>query len=557
MNSTCAIQITRNEMKKRILFCGEASYLNTGYASYYKEVISYLHSTNKYEIAELGSYASVDNKVNIPWRFYPVMPSDKASDEEKTRYNSSMSNQFGEYRFSEACLDFLPDIVCDIRDFWMLEFQERSPYRKYYKWIIMPTVDAAPQASNWMMTYASADACLTYSDWAGDVMKKAGLTNYQGSAPPSSHRGLRPLKNLVRPDILKDKKVIGTVMRNQRRKLYPDLFEAFKKFLQKVEKPEEYVLYCHTSYPDMGWDIPELLLKNGISNRVLFTYMCKETQRWFPHYFAGPEIPSPFKEGASAALTNVRNGVSSEQFAEIYNLFDVYVQYANSEGFGLPQVEAAACAVPVMAVDYSAMSSVVKKLNGIPLKPKAFYKEMETGCMRAVPDNDLTSEELKKFFELSSEKRKEIGDNCYTNFLEHYQWHKTGKVWEDVIDSIDVPSHEKTWFSNPEIIKPDPPLENYNEKSIDTVINHLIFGVLAMPERANSFLYQRLLRDLKYGYSNEASASVYCNDSSLHAGLASIKPFGYEQAYNVCYGLRMEKNQLEQIRARKLLGRNI
>ena len=29
-----------------------------------------------------------------------------------------------------------------------------------------------------------------------------------------------------------DCKIIGTVMRNQRRKLYPDLFEAFKKFLR-------------------------------------------------------------------------------------------------------------------------------------------------------------------------------------------------------------------------------------------------------------------------------------------------------------------------------------
>ena len=41
------------------------------------------------------------------------------------------------------------------------------------------------------------------------------------------------------------------------------------------------------------------------------------------------------------------------------NTFDLYVQYANSEGFGLPQVEAAGCGIPVASVDYSAMSSVV------------------------------------------------------------------------------------------------------------------------------------------------------------------------------------------------------
>jgi len=31
--------------KKRILFCGEATYLNTGYATYLREIISRLYST--------------------------------------------------------------------------------------------------------------------------------------------------------------------------------------------------------------------------------------------------------------------------------------------------------------------------------------------------------------------------------------------------------------------------------------------------------------------------------------------------------------------------------
>ena len=50
-------------------------------------------------------------------------------------------------------------------------------------------------------------------------------------------------------------KVIGTVMRNQRRKLFPELFEAFGKYLKKTQDKNTY-LYCHTSYPDNGWDLP-------------------------------------------------------------------------------------------------------------------------------------------------------------------------------------------------------------------------------------------------------------------------------------------------------------
>ena len=69
----------------------------------------------------------------------------------------------------------MPDVVCDIRDFWMLDFAERSPFRPYFKWAVMPTVDARPQARQWVATYASADACLTYSDWAGGYLRKINL----------------------------------------------------------------------------------------------------------------------------------------------------------------------------------------------------------------------------------------------------------------------------------------------------------------------------------------------------------------------------------------------
>ena len=152
--------------KKRILFCTEATFLNTGYSTYTREILNYLMSTNKYEIAEMAAYATDNDPraTDIPWKFYGVMPPENASEEEKQKFHSVPTNQFGEYAFERICLDFRPDIVCDIRDFWMLDFAERSPYRNFFKWCIMPTVDARPQARQWVATYQSADACLTYSD---------------------------------------------------------------------------------------------------------------------------------------------------------------------------------------------------------------------------------------------------------------------------------------------------------------------------------------------------------------------------------------------------------
>ena len=163
--------------KKRILFCSEATFLNTGYATYTREVLTYLLSTGKYELAELAAYGERNDPraAGIPWKYYGVMPNTesepKATREELEQYGSQPTNQFGEFLFEAVCLDFRPDIVCDIRDFWMLDFAERSPFRRFFKWCIMPTVDARPQARQWVSTYQGADARFTYSDWAGKVLE--------------------------------------------------------------------------------------------------------------------------------------------------------------------------------------------------------------------------------------------------------------------------------------------------------------------------------------------------------------------------------------------------
>ena len=62
--------------KKRVLFVSEASYINTGYATYSREVLKRLNATNKYELAEFSVYGSIDHKDRgtIPWRNYPNLP---------------------------------------------------------------------------------------------------------------------------------------------------------------------------------------------------------------------------------------------------------------------------------------------------------------------------------------------------------------------------------------------------------------------------------------------------------------------------------------------------
>tara|TARA_B100000519_G_scaffold180438_1_gene171956 strand:+ start:281 stop:1957 length:1677 start_codon:yes stop_codon:yes gene_type:complete len=553
--------------KKRILFCGEATFLNTGYATYNREILTYLHSTGKYELAELSAYGELNDARgdSIPWRFYGAMPNThsepKSSQDEINEYSSKATNQFGEWAFERVCLDFLPDIVCDIRDFWMLDFAERSPYRPYFKWCIMPTVDARPQARQWISTYQSADACLTYSDWAGGILEdqSGGKINYLGSAPPSAHPAYQPKdKKELREkyDLDPDAKIIGTVMRNQRRKLYPDLFEAFKMFLDKSEDKNFY-LYCHTSYPDLGWDIPELLHQHGIASKVLFTYICPETRMPFVSIFRGAVTESPYTNKFNAELSSVKSGASYEQLSDIINLFDLYVQYANSEGFGLPQVEAAACGVPVMSTDYSAMESVIRKLGGTPLPPQALYKELETGCFRAVPNNENTAKEFLKFFSKTDEERKYDIENTRKNFEEFYQWDKSGKVWESYFDSIEIPPIEQTWASQPLLQPSAPKIEvDYNKMTQSQVAKWLIVEVLREPRFLNTFFEARLTRDLIYNTSTASTGGMYFNEeSAAFEGRNTRQPFNFDIAYDHFSQLNQRRIHWENIRLESMKQR--
>ena len=543
--------------KRRILFCGEASYLSTGYATYTREVLRRLHSTGKYDIAELGTYGKPNEpEINdIPWKFYPNIP-DINNTKDVQEYNSNNINQFGAWKFESICLDFKPDIVCDIRDFWMMEFQERSPFRRFYNWTIMPTVDAAPQHKQWIHTYANADGVFTYSDWALSSLKEqsGAAINCLGSAPPSADSSYSPVqdkeahkRSLGFEDGVK---IIGTVMRNQRRKLYPDLFEAFRMFLDKSGRTDVY-LYCHTSYPDLGWDLPEIMMKCGVASKCLFTYICSECGYVFPDFFKDAISQCKKCNKFSAKLSNVRNGVPVEILSSIVNCFDLYVQYANSEGFGLPQVEAAACGVPVMSVDYSAMSSVIRKLGGTPLKPKTLYKELETGCMRAVPDNEHTAQKFVEFFDLPQAMRMKKGFESRKLFEEHYQWNQTADKWEQRFDSVEILPESETWKSPPRIHLPsDRYPEGMDNKNL---VDWLIINVLGEPEKLNSYMSSRLVRDLNYGQTKEGMGGIYYNENSLLDSAPKTMVFNPHDAYKHMLELCNRRNYWEKMRHKVLL----
>lgn len=525
-------------MVKRVLVGSEASYLNTGYASYGRELIKRLIATGKYEVAEISCYGAADDerRKTIPWRNYPIAPSRSDSDDMKKMYGSNPSNQFGTWRFERICLDFKPDIVIMQKDPWMDSWVKHSPYRPFFSWAWASTVDSSPQSPEWINQFADADYFYTLSEWAeGVIREQAGdSVNLIGSVTMSAADEFQPVPNKAAHRLAMgldpDWKIIGTVMRNQRRKLFPDLLEAFSKYLSFTGDKDTY-LYCHTSYPDNGWDLPQLMMKYGISSRVLFTYSCEECSSLTIGKFSDTVKQCRSCKKYAAKPCSVSNGATTEELAKIFNLFDLYIQCANSEGMGISQMEAAACAVPIMSTDYSAMESIVRKLNGYPIPVKTKVLELETGCYRAIPDIDEIVSYWKMFFGLSGEDRLEAGRKARSAYEANFNWDEVVKKWMISLDQ----SPKATW---------DKPLRQINLPQDDAIpkfsnnkafLDWAIKTYVPYAGLLNSYEANCILRDLNFQTCKPNPCGFFFSENS-YFDRVNHQPFGKEHVLKIFRG---------------------
>ncbi len=490
--------------KARILMPTEATYLSSGYATYSKSLLSYLKDTGKFEVGELSSYGGPDDprRKTIPWPNYPALP--KMSDtNEVNLYQSNTINQFGQWKFEEACLAFRPDYVIDIRDPWYWTYEKYSPFRSLYNWCLIAPCDGENQHPSWIDDFASADGVFAYNDWSLATLAKegGGLIKLQGAAPFGVELDLfKPVpckrEHKKRFGLDEDILIVGTVNRNQRRKLYPDLFEGFAKFLSEAspDVAKRTFLYVHLALIDLGYDIPRLIKRAGLASKVMMTYVCGDCMLAFPSFLHDVQRFCPRCGKPHAVTPSTQTGVDRKTMGAIINLFDVGVSWANSEGLGMAQLEYGAAGVPLISVDYSAMSDVVRKLKGYPVAPKALMMDPDNGVFRAIPDNDGLARTLVKLLELPESVRRKKSQEVRAATELHYTWQKTGAKWEKFFDDT---NHRANWSRPAHYLnRVDKAPEGIGDADL---VKWLLAAVLQRPDLIGSYLQLRLERDLMWG----------------------------------------------------------
>jgi glycosyltransferase involved in cell wall biosynthesis len=544
--------MNNNKQKLKILVCSEAHYVSSGFGIYNKELLTRLHNTGKYEIAEFASYGSISDprSKSVPWKFYANMVSD--NDARHKEYSSITDNQFGRWRFEKVLLDFRPNVVIDVRDYWMSSYQALSPLRPFFHWILMPTVDSAPQQEPWLDTYLSADAIFTYSDWGAEVLKQqtSNTVNYIDTVSPGvdldifQYYPLNKRQSIRKSyNIPEDAFIVGSVMRNQKRKLIPELMRAFRQFLdilseRKDPRYSKSFLYLHTSYPDAGWDIPNLIKEYNLYNHVLLTYTCKSCHDIKCLPFVGPSVVCDRCKNRSMTTSSVMNGITTPKLVEIYNLFDLYVQYAICEGFGMPQAEAGSCGVPIATIAYSAMNDIIQKLEAYKINVNQEFLELETKAIRTYPKNQDLIDIMSKMIDTPQPIMEQKRLNTRKLTSENYSWDSIIEKWVKYLDTIDPENcSPRSWSEPPKI------LEEIPEQLINDTIpldNHM--NVLTM-------ICSRYLQDLKYLSSMLILDMLMSSDYGFVQAGINISPYKINSVIQGMNAIIRNNNSAETARA--------
>ena len=511
--------------------------MQTGFSKLSREILKRLHATNKYEIAEYASYLALDDPrvSSIPWKVYSAIPNEQTNPELYSQYQNDVYGQFGKTMFEYICLDFKPDVVTMVRDHWMDQYVLKSPYKKYFKTIWMPTLDGEPQRLEWLDDYYKTDLLLTYSKYGRKILKKEApnkIDVFGVVSPCVDPEVFKPLDNKAElrklSNIPDNANIILMNSRNQRRKLYPDLIEMFAGYLKYCKVKKDFhkynntYLYIHSSFPDVGWDFGKLLIDNNIGHKVLFTYLCGKCGNYCPTFFQSELAACRYCGSLAAHMPHTNEGVTEEQLCEIYNLADLYVQYTCCEGMSLTIAEAKACGVPAMGTDYSAVSEQLEVEGCSPLKVGKFFHETisETEQKRALPDNIDAVGKIYDFFSLPQREREIYSILAREDVVDHYSFDRASKIWENAIDSLEIADHKDTWNNpTPNIIVPnsDMPQIFSNSDFIDWCIDNVIYK----SDFKNTFWKHELVKSLNVGYR------------SIKIGPSHEKrlPFNREDAY--------------------------
>lgn len=341
------------------------------------------------------------------------------------RVHRTENNYYGKDVFDQIVWGTRPDVVLTIGDVWMIQYisdPQQCQTRSLFRWVGYVPVDGAAWhggvPNSWNQILLDMDRVVAYTEYGRDVMTKS-LPQLRDAMPVIYHGVDTAIYHPVPPaqvldwrrtaGIADDQVVFMTVARNQFRKNIPEFCKAWKKFKQATPSPKA-LFWPHMKFQDpMGWDLYEVFDIYGMRQDLAY-------------YDGVANSPSNVTLADEAAL------------ARAYNMCDVFVLLAG-EGFGLPIIEAMACAKPVILLEHSA-SIELGEGRGLLVKV-AEYMTGNHSTERPYPHLDSVVTALNKMYR-DPKLRLEFG-KAGLEFAKKYTWEALGVHWDKLLKEVEDP----------------------------------------------------------------------------------------------------------------------
>ncbi len=196
--------------------------------------------------------------------------------------------------------------------------------------------------------------------------------------------------------------VIGIAAANKDgvRKGLSEQFAAFARF-RKTHDDAILLVHSMVKYPTSQLDLERLAYRLGITGSVRFTDQ----------------------------YAQVAGLMRSQHMAEWYSILDVFSNCAYAEGFGIPIIEAAACGVPVVVSDCSAMTEL--KGPGWMVQGHPFWNPVHEAWWLA-PDIPAITRAYEKAYRGASTRRQQAREFA----LRYDADAVTDQFWKPVLDVL-------------------------------------------------------------------------------------------------------------------------
>lgn len=245
-------------------------------------------------------------------------------------------------QFMQVVNAFQPHIISIIKDLSYVELIAPMITLHNIKHVVVTGIDGKPISPRWVSALESASAVVSFSQFGVDALAEHGIAASQ-IAPGIDTAHFQPMPTDERLQLRRslgiddDTFVLLTVAQNQHRKAIPHMLQGFFRFAETHENS----LFIMDMLPETlnGWDIPALCDQFG----------------W------------------DISKLRFHNHVKDLTMAERYNLADAHTVLSHREGWSLPLVEAMACGVVSLAMDWCSGSEICGNGKGILVEPLDYF----------------------------------------------------------------------------------------------------------------------------------------------------------------------------------------